>query len=51
MRTLQEWLGHRDFATTLIYDDFAPAAEREAAWIEAGFAPAERSLEALLESQ
>ena len=22
MRTLQEWLGHRDFATTLIYADY-----------------------------
>jgi site-specific recombinase XerD len=26
MRTLQEWLGHRDFATTLIYADYAPGA-------------------------
>lgn len=24
MRTLQEWMGHRDFTTTLIYADFAP---------------------------
>jgi integrase len=24
MRTLQEWLGHRDFSTTLIYADYAP---------------------------
>jgi hypothetical protein len=24
MRMLQEWLGHRDFTTTLIYADFAP---------------------------
>ncbi|HET6571148.1 MAG TPA: hypothetical protein VFG58_06645 [Solirubrobacterales bacterium] len=24
MRTLQEWLGHRDFTTTLIYADYAP---------------------------
>jgi integrase len=30
MRTLQEWLGHRDFKTTLIYADYAPCAhERE----------------------
>lgn len=26
MRTLQEWLGHRDFKTTLIYADHAPGA-------------------------
>lgn len=26
MRTLQEWLGHRDFATTLIYADYQPSA-------------------------
>ena len=26
MRTLQEWMGHRDFKTTLIYADYAPAA-------------------------
>jgi integrase len=24
LRTLQEWLGHRDFTTTLIYADYAP---------------------------
>lgn len=29
MRTLQEWLGHRDFATTLIYADYQQSA-REA---------------------
>jgi site-specific recombinase XerD len=23
-RVLQEWLGHKDMATTLIYADFAP---------------------------
>ncbi|MGZ6589504.1 MAG: hypothetical protein ACXVHX_35215, partial [Solirubrobacteraceae bacterium] len=26
MRLLQEWMGHRDFKTTLIYADYAPAA-------------------------
>lgn len=37
MRTLQEWLGHRDFKTTLIYADYAPSAhERE--WVEVAFA-------------
>jgi hypothetical protein len=27
MRTLQEWLGHRDFKTTLRYADYAPGAD------------------------
>jgi hypothetical protein len=27
MRTPQEWMGHRDFKTTLIYADYQPAAE------------------------
>jgi integrase len=26
MRTLQEWMGHQDFRTTLIYADYAPGA-------------------------
>jgi hypothetical protein len=37
MRTLQEWLGHLDFATTLIYADYAPS-EQEREWVEAAFA-------------
>jgi integrase len=27
LRTLQEWLGHRDFKTTLIYADYQPSAQ------------------------
>jgi integrase len=38
MRTLQEWMGHRDFSTTLVYADYAPSAH-EAEWVEAAFAP------------
>ena len=26
LRTLQEWMGHRDFKTTLIYADYQPNA-------------------------
>ena len=26
MRTLQEWMGHRDLRTTLIYADYSPGA-------------------------
>jgi hypothetical protein len=36
MRTLQEWLGHRDFNTTLIYADYQPA-KPEADLIEQAF--------------
>lgn len=36
MRTLQEWMGHRDFKTTLIYADYAPA-EHERELIERAF--------------
>ena len=36
MRTLQEWMGHPDYKTTLIYADYAPSA-REAEWVEAAF--------------
>jgi len=34
IRTLQEWMGHRDYKTTLIYADYAPAAN-EAALVNA----------------
>jgi hypothetical protein len=37
MRTIQEWMGHRDFKTTLIYADYAPAAN-EAELVNAAFA-------------
>ena len=39
MRTLQEWMGHRDFATTLVYADYTPS-EHEAEWVEEAFRPA-----------
>jgi integrase len=38
LRTLQEWMGHRDFKTTLIYADYAPSAH-EAEMAERAFAP------------
>jgi integrase len=40
MRTLQEWMGHRDFKTTLIYADYAPDQSREREMVEQAFAPA-----------
>jgi integrase len=37
MRTLQEWMGHRDFETTLRYADYAPDERRERDLIERAF--------------
>lgn len=36
LRTLQEWMGHRDFKTTLIYADYQPS-EHESAMVERAF--------------
>jgi integrase len=37
LRTLQEWMGHRDFKTTLIYADYQPSAH-EAELVQRAFA-------------
>ncbi|MBA3409056.1 MAG: site-specific integrase [Solirubrobacterales bacterium] len=39
MRTLQEWMGHKDYATTAIYADFSPDATQGAAFAELAFGP------------
>ena len=36
LRTIQEWMGHRDFKTTLIYADYQPN-EHEAELVERAF--------------
>lgn len=36
LRTLQEWMGHRDFKTTLIYADYQPS-EHESELVERAF--------------
>lgn len=36
MRVLQEWMGHRDFRTTLIYADYEPGDE-ESDLVDAAF--------------
>ena len=36
LRTLQEWMGHRDFKTTLIYADYPPG-EHDAEFVERAF--------------
>jgi hypothetical protein len=38
MRTLQEWMGHRNLATTEIYADYAPDPACGAAFAESAFA-------------
>ena len=43
MRTLQEWMGHRDLATTQRYADYAPS-EREGEMVAAAFARPKRLL-------
>jgi integrase len=37
LRALMEWMGHRDFATTLVYADYAPDPARGAAFAERAF--------------
>jgi integrase len=34
LRTLQGWMGHRDYKTTEVYADFAPDPSQGAAWAE-----------------
>jgi len=43
MRTLQEWMGHRDIETTQRYADYAPSA-REAELVAAAFGTTEAAL-------
>jgi integrase len=43
LRTLQEWMGHRDFKTTLVYADYQPS-EQEAEFVERAFGPAPSAL-------
>lgn len=36
MRQIQEWMGHRDYRTTLIYADYEPGDD-ESAMVDAAF--------------
>jgi hypothetical protein len=40
---LQEWIGHRDYKTTLIYADYQPDDRREAELVERAFAAGHNS--------
>jgi hypothetical protein len=37
VRAIQEWMGHRDYKTTLIYADYAPDATQGRAFAERVF--------------
>lgn len=37
LRFIQEWMGHRDYKTTLLYADFAPDPSQGARWAEEAF--------------
>ena len=50
LRTLQEWLGHRDLATTQLYADYAPST-REAEMVAVAFARGSNGGSNLSESQ
>jgi integrase len=47
LRTLQEWMGHRDYKTTLIYADYAPRAQERQMMERAFSNPSIRSPEPL----
>lgn len=49
LRTLQEWMGHRDAKTTQVYADYAPSAQ-EGALVERAFALPEEARESAFES-
>jgi integrase len=42
LRTIQEWMGHRDYKTTEIYADYAPDPVQGARWAEAAFSKEEK---------
>jgi integrase len=42
MRAIQEWMGHKDIQTTMIYADYAPDPSNGREWVRKAFAPAER---------
>ena len=37
LRAIQEWMGHSDYATTLIYADYAPDPSQGTVWAERAF--------------
>jgi integrase len=43
LRAIQEWMGHRDYKTTLIYAGYAPDATHGRAFAERAFGPNEEA--------
>jgi hypothetical protein len=43
LRNIQEWMGHGDYRTTLIYADYAPDPVQGARWAEAAFSDAQEA--------
>jgi len=41
LRAIQEWMGHRDYKTTLVYADYAPDGSQGRAFAEKAFGSAE----------
>ncbi len=50
LRTLQGWMGHRDYKTTEIYADFAPDPSQGALWAQLAFGDEPR-LEGVIERE
>lgn len=50
LRTLQGWMGHRDYKTTETYADFAPDPTQGAIWAERTFGVVEQPAELLKNS-
>ena len=46
LRAIQEWMGHSNYQTTLIYADYAPDPSRGTAWAERAFGPPANAIEA-----
>ena len=44
LRAIQEWMGHRDYKTTLIYADYAPGATQGRAFAERAFGPSPKGV-------
>jgi integrase len=44
LRTLQEWMGHRDLSTTRIYADYAPS-EQEVEFVDRAFSSVHSSVQ------
>jgi integrase len=51
LRTLQEWLGHADYKTTLVYADYQPDDRREAELVERAFEASTNSSTILSETE